>query len=414
MSNERNAGRKPKITEEQLSEIKERYDKGESLSKLAVEYGISRQALHKRLQAKEVHPVKINWIEDGELITTMEADFKKRSVAIINYAVEISKLPFGFNNNPTWQQFVRALEEKYLKDKGVDSPGTYLLTDGEKSFSLDEISGLSVKDNSKIPTFEFQKKDIILSRTDTDGFQMKALSNDRKFFIKSQAVISGTSMQDWAVEIIASDIANQLGIPCVQQNHCKFAFNNRVWDGVYSTNFEMDGYTFLSFESLIGTKQLSTKDDAFIQLSSIEKLTWCASQISSICDIDYKNAEKYMLDLAVIDCLVGNVDRHTRNYGVFYNSNKSEYSIPLVFDNGMGLFEHDYYRDNYKTYDEAMNNVYVSPYGEDPFDFLQELNKNYHLKLIYGVKDIRYLDILKTPFAKEYERRMQELWQKLD
>lgn len=221
-------------------------------------------------------------------------------------------------------------------------------------------------------------------------------------------------MQDWAVEIIASDIANQLGIPCVQQNHCKFAFNNRVWDGVYSTNFEMDGYTFLSFESLIGTKQLSTKDDAFIQLSSIEKLTWCASQISSICDIDYKNAEKYMLDLAVIDCLVGNVDRHTRNYGVFYNSNKSEYSIPLVFDNGMGLFEHDYYRDNYKTYDEAMNNVYVSPYGEDPFDFLQELNKNYHLKLIYGVKDIRYLDTLKTPFAKEYERRMQELWQKLD
>ena len=33
----------------------------------------------------------------------------------------------------------------------------------------------------------------------------------------------GIAMRDWAVEIIASDIANQLGIPCVQQKHCIFA-----------------------------------------------------------------------------------------------------------------------------------------------------------------------------------------------
>ena len=75
-----------------------------------------------------------------------------------------------------------------------------------------------------------------------------------------------------------------------------------------------------------------------------------------------------MLNLAVLDCLVGNVDRHTRNFGLFYNSSTGKYEIPLIFDNGMGLFEHDYYRDNYRNYEEAMNNVYVSPYGEDPFE----------------------------------------------
>jgi len=284
----------------------------------------------------------------------------------------------------------------------------------KRSFSLDEVPDISIQDVKEIPVFEIKKGTLIITRTDTDGFQMKAISDDRKHFIKSQAVMSGISMQDWAVEIIASDIAARLSIPCVEQHQCKFAFNNRVWDGVYSQNFEIDGYTFVSFESLIGTRQLSTNDDAFIKMQSIEKLKWCARQISDICGIDYKDAEKYMLDLAVLDCLIGNVDRHTRNFGVFFNSNTGEYSIPLIFDNGMGLFEHDYYRDNYKSFDEALNNVYVAPYGEDPFEFLEKLNRHFHLKKIYKTDTITYPDILNTPFALEYERRIQELWQKLD
>lgn len=415
MSNERNAGRKPLITEEQINEIEQRHSEGESLGKLAMEYGVTRQALSKRLQANAQPPVRIDWIEDGECVSSLQVDFRKRALVLSNYAVEISKLPFGFNNNPSWQQFVNLLEEKYLKNKGVDEPGTYLITDGEKTFSADEVLNIPEEIVNQIPIFEFQKKDLILTRTDTDGFQMKALSHDRRLFIKSQAVISGIEMRDWAVEIIAADLANQLGIPCVQQHHCKFAFGDRKWDGVYSDNFEIDGYTFLSFESLIATKHLSTRDDSFIKLSSLDKLKWCARQISEIGGISYSEAEKYMLDLAVLDCLVGNVDRHTRNFGVFFSSISGEYKIPLIFDNGMGLFEHDYYRDNYKSFDEAMNNVYVSPYGEDPFDFLVELNKEFHIKERYSVAEqIYYLDILTTPFAHEYERRMQQLWQKLD
>ena len=414
MSNDRNAGRKPVITDEQLQIISERHANGESLTALAEEYGVTRQALHKRLHAKSEQPVKIDWTINGELITTIEADFKKRNLSIVNYAEEISKRPFGFNNTPSWNQFTKVIEDQYFESKGAVEPGTYLLTDGEKSFALNEVTSISIHDVAEIPTFEFQKKDLIITRTDTDGFQMKALSDDRRFFIKSQAVISGVRMLDWAVEIIAADIAAQLGIPCVNQIHCRLAYGGRTWDGVYSKNFEIDGYTFLSFESLIGVKNLSTKDDSFIRMGSIEKLKWCAGQISDICGIEYTDAEKYMLDLAVLDCLIGNVDRHTRNFGVFFNSNTGEYSIPLIFDNGMGLFEHDYYRDEYKNFDEAMNNVYVAPYGEDPFDFLQELNRHFNLKKIYEARNITYLNILNTPFALEYERRMQHLWLKFD
>lgn len=414
MSNDRNAGRKPLITDEQMKIISERHCNGESLIRLAEEYGVTRQALHKRLHVNEEKPVKIDWTCNGELVTTIEADFKKRNLIIVNYAKEISKRPFGFNNTPSWNQFTKVIEDKYLETKGAIEPGTYLMTDGEKSFSLDKVAGISIHDITEAPVFEFQKKDLIITRTDTDGFQMKALSDDRRFFIKSQAVISGVRMQDWAVEIIAADIAAQLGIPCVNQIHCRVAYACRTWDGVYSKNFEIDGYTFISFETLIGTKNLSTKDDAFIRMGSIEKLQWCAEQISDICGIRYKKAEKYMLNLAVLDCLIGNVDRHTRNFGVFFNSNTGKYSIPLIFDNGMGMFEHDYYRDEYKTFEEAMNNVYVAPYGEDPFDFLQELNRHFNLKKIYEARNITYLNILNTPFALEYERRMRHLWLKFD
>ena len=62
-----------------------------------------------------------------------------------------------------------------------------------------------------------------------------------------------------------------------------------------------------------------------------------------------------------------------------------------------------------------MNNVYVAPYGEDPFDMLDMINKEYHLKKLYpDVETILYPNILSTEFALEYERRMAELWQKLD
>ena len=414
MSNERNAGRKPTVSDEQLQSIKMRHDNGESLTALAEEYGVTRQALYKRINAKASKPVKIDWIINGELVTTIEADFEKRNLVIKNYTEQISKLPFGYDNEPDWKHFTEVLETKYLEGRGVDGPGTFLLKDGEKCFSLDDVTGISVSNIDEVPTFEFQKKDLLITRTDTDGFQMKALSDDRRLFVKSQAVISGIRMRDWAVEIIASEVAELMDIPCVRQQHCIFAYGGRKWDGVYSRNFEMDGYAFLSFESLIGTVHLSTEDDAFIHMGSIEKLKWCAGQISDICGIEFKEAERYMLDLAVLDCLIGNVDRHTRNFGVFFNSNTGEYSLPPVFDNGMGLFEHDHYRDEYKSFDDAMNNVYVAPYGEDPFEFLKVLNSHFHLKEIYPLREIVYPDILHTPFALEYERRMCELWLKLD
>ena len=188
---------------------------------------------------------------------------------------------------------------------------------------------------------------------------------------------------------------------------------NSNFDGVYSDNFELDGYSFVSFERLLERCGMSTREDEFISLGAIDKLKWCAGRLSDIGMLPYEKTLKYMTDLAVIDCLVGNVDRHTRNFGLFFNAYSGKYEIPLLFDNGMGLFEHDYYRDRYDSYESAMKNVYVSPYGEDPFDMMSLLDKEFDLKARYpGIVSLSYLNILTTPFALEYEKRMIKLWQK--
>lgn len=61
-------------------------------------------------------------------------------------------------------------------------------------------------------TFHFTKKDLIDVRSSTDGFQPKFHSKDGKYFIKAQAVIGGTLMNDWMVEIIASGFCKTLDI----------------------------------------------------------------------------------------------------------------------------------------------------------------------------------------------------------
>ena len=422
MKNERNAGRKPKVTEEELNNLISRHESGESISALAAEYGVSRQALYKRIRENNYKPVRIEYYADGQLCTLIEADFRHEDVKVVNYDERLSKHAFGYIDKPKWQDFLDLLEKHYFDAKAGGNKGMFILRDRGCHYSLDdipEVNGnkrliIQADDHKDIPVFRFTKPEAILSRSDTDGFQMKAVTSDRRFLIKSQAVMSGVKLRDWIVEIVATLICHQLGIPCVEQKHCVFIYGGQEYHGVYSENFELDGYTFLSFESILERTNRSGNDDEFIKLDAVSKLKWCARILSEASGIPYDRTEKYMLDLAVLDCLIGNIDRHTRNFGLFYNVNTGSYEIPLVFDSGMGLFENDKYRDAYKTFEEAMKHVTIAPYGEDPFDLLKKLDAEFKLKSIYGkTEGFDYGDKLNTKYALEYEKRMNELWQKL-
>lgn len=421
MANERNAGRKPKIGKDELNMIRKRIENGEKVAALSEEYGVSRQALYKRLkESDEPAEARIDYYVGNDLCSTIYVNTRNQEIRLVNYALALSKRAFGYNNDPGMKELQDFLEQRYMELQGADSPDSLLMVEHEREIDVieelmnaDGDIGISITEGANIPKFEFSRKDRIIARTDTDGYQMKAITSDRRHFVKSQSVVSGLKLRDWAVEVIASDICRQLGIPCVIQRQCRFVYEGNTYDGVYSDNFELDGYTFISFERLLEKDHKSSKDDEFIKMNSLDKLKWCAVELAKIGDLTYDDTLKYMIDLAVIDCLVGNTDRHTRNFGLFYNVNTLSYEIPLIFDNGMGLFENDPYRDRYESYDAAMNNVYVAPYGEDPFDMIRLLDAEYDLKTMYpGIEDITYPDILSTPYALEYERRMKDIWQK--
>ena len=255
-----------------------------------------------------------------------------------------------------------------------------------------------------IKTYDIKDLERINSRTGSEGYQAKYYADNRKHFIKTQASLSGVLMNDWQVEIIASKLCKLLNIYSVEQHHCKVRNNNRILDAVVSNNFEQEYKELISFETLINKFDgSSTNESKFIKMSSFEKLNYCASMIAKITNINIKYTFKYMLDLAIIDILVGNVDRHTRNFGVFWDSFHCKYTIARVFDNGMGLFENDYYRDSYKCLDDRMRSTYVAPYGEDPFDMLEILKKNININKIYNFEKIKTSDyVFPNTDAKMY------------
>ncbi len=425
MKNTRNAGRKPIIDNCSLDEIISRSLQGESISSLAAEFGVSRQALYKRIRSstESEKNICIDYYSGDKKATRIEVDFAHEKIHVLNYAIKISERAFGINSNPSWEDFEDFLWQKLLLSAGLSGDSSlkqfWVNETAKDYFSLEDIvdcenTGLKSDDCFiDTPVFSFKKNDLITGRTDTDGYQMKALSKDRRWFVKSQAVIGGELMDDWAVELIASDFCKQLSIPCIEQRRCEISYAGKRYDAVYSQNFELDGYSFISFERLLERQGLSSNDEEFIKLNAIEKLKWCAKKLSVGGNLPYESAEKYMLDMALIDCLIGNVDRHTKNFGLFFNAESSRYEIPLIFDNGMGLFEHDRYKNSYMCFEDAMRNVYVSPYGEDPFDMIKMLDTEYDLISKYPkLSTLTAHSEWMSTFAKKYLERMMSIWQK--
>lgn len=264
-------------------------------------------------------------------------------------------------------------------------------------YKINRLSNFKKFNVTDIKSIEF--------RSSTNGFQPKYFTDS--YFIKQQAMIGGRLTNDWLVEIIASDLANRLGIPCVIQQGCEIINSNKKFNGVYSHNFEKNGYQFISFRTLLRMNKHDIEDFNFTKCSTIEKLECMVNCLIKFANIKETDARKYFVNMALIDCLVGNVDRHDKNFGVFYKD--GEFTTALLFDNGMGMFEHSPYLDSYMSWEEAMREVYVAPYGEDPFDMIDILNSHYDIKKLCLGVDLSIDDeIFPNEFAKEYYKHILE------
>ena len=253
-----------------------------------------------------------------------------------------------------------------------------------------------------VPIITVNKSDSFYTTVGTPGYQQKFKRDD--MFLKASAVINRVIMYDHIVEKIASDFAESLGIGCVHQDICKIKLGDFLMNGVKSRNFELDGYTFIPFKSFLEFNRVTYIEEELVRCSTIDKMELCANVVSSYSNVRKLDYLGYLVDCAVLDCLVGNVDRHLKNFGLFLNSDKS-YSIPLIFDNGMGMFENDSDRLSYKTLQEADRYLYISPYGEDPFDMVDILFDNCNMEK-YQFDNIREPEVYPNDLAKLYFDKM--------
>lgn len=136
--NERGAGRKPALSKEQLSEIRKRRNEGESVTALAKEYGISRQALSTYLNKKDFgeelicrtirkwaqlnqrfrninvkdYIMRMDFMCEEECCTEILIDFREQKIAIQNETDNLLHRAFGIKAKPTWEDFEEFLESR--------------------------------------------------------------------------------------------------------------------------------------------------------------------------------------------------------------------------------------------------------------------------------------------------------------
>lgn len=231
--------------------------------------------------------------------------------------------------------------------------------------------------------FHISKLNKISQRTGTDGYQPKFISDDGKYFIKAQCNLGGYLVDDWKVEVIASKLCKMFNFRCIEQLPCYLVNNGSKLNGVYSRN--LASHTFKSFESLLEDNGLSTKESWFVKADVINKIHLLADAVKQsmyTCyniSINKNDIIDYIVKCAIIDILVCNNDRHTRNYSIIFD--KYGKLIPFtIYDCGMGLFENDVYFRELGTYRECLRYSYIAPYGEDPFDLIECLDNGFKIR----------------------------------
>ena len=252
-------------------------------------------------------------------------------------------------------------------------------------------------------TFNVNEIDKLTSRSGTNGYQPKYLSNDEKYFIKSQLELSGTLRDDWRVEHIATKLAYQLGIGnyVVQQLPCNINIkrNNKLIKrkGIFSKNFEKEGYQFISLETLLNLNGLTCNCKEFIKSNAIGKINFIVQNLNKLTNISKEKLLFYIYNYTTLDILVANEDRHIKNIGVFKNIKENTFNTALIFNFGNGLFESNTYYDNLNTLEEGLSRLTLEPSGENPFDLLRDL-----LKVKTYRNYFNYLQINQINIPKEY------------
>lgn len=136
--NARGAGRKPALSDNQLEQIRAKHQQGETITALARQYGISRQALSRHLNPKfgqekricsslvqwqrfnkdfqnielERYKMRMDFMYQNECCTSILVDFQAKEIVVRNQTEDVLHRAFGVRVKPSWEDFEAFLEER--------------------------------------------------------------------------------------------------------------------------------------------------------------------------------------------------------------------------------------------------------------------------------------------------------------
>lgn len=232
--------------------------------------------------------------------------------------------------------------------------------------------------------------------TSSKGNQRKW--SDGTIWVKAAFDYDGRLWQDYLVEIIAADIGSQLDFNVVPQGLAAIRVNDeRERLGCWSTNFLPEGYAFISFQRLLETYDfIAAFDKATKQQPPSVMFEATKNIFEKITGLDVTH---YLTEMLLLDYLIGNEDRHLNNFGVLWNAENREFRIAPLFDNGLGLFEHDSIYDNLHLF-QAIRKMKGKPFSKNLEKAVDMVDISGLAGKVINISDLTFPNKLAEPYLR--------------
>ena len=189
------------------------------------------------------------------------------------------------------------------------------------------------------------------------GNQEKYYDCNTKEYIKSQFEYQGKYWKDYMVERLSYIVGSQINSKAIVLKQDVVLLSNGLY-GCKSRDFAVDSQ-YVPFAR-------------FGDYKSIARMRYKSYEVfKSILDaytefkIDEENVIDYLSTIIILDFLLCNEDRHFSNFGLLLDTENNKYTLPPIFDCGLGLFEHDIKYQN-KQLIEAKQLLDCKPFDRNP------------------------------------------------
>lgn len=254
-----------------------------------------------------------------------------------------------------------------------------------------------------LPFETFSSKDVykVSLGTTSKGNQEKYKTYDGRFYVKTCFEFEQHLWKDNLVEVVASQYAYQCLLPpdvvVVRQGLCKLGVQNCS----YSEAFDLDGKNFIPFSRALGDNINSL---AKTVKNACTVYDWFSILVEYYSDFVGYDASGYLVTMMLLDLVVANEDRHLSNFGFLRDEGQSAMTPSVLFDFGLGLFEHTTAYYSTMPLERALKKIRIKPWNAKVSQTLSFLEQ-YHSNLISAILPVK-VDVSQYSFpsalAKSY------------